>query len=182
MSDDNIGRFFNAENFDDDDESKSESWKAVNRFGKELFRKSIDILNLTQTIVDILPDDDHAESTKGLLMQNAYLIPAKIRGAMGLEYYSMMMENAVIIKVNACELRTMLWNCSTLHGIDETYVDVIRNEIDEFKKIFIQWVNSFDKENDLPDEWHLFNDPTSFPEDDEPFDPNDFFDDSDDEK
>ena len=28
----------------------------------------------------------------------------------------------------------------------------------------------------MPNEWHLFNDPASFPQDDEPFDAGNFFD------
>lgn len=177
MSDDNIGRFFSYNDMDDDDEDeKSESWKPIKQHGKALYRKSIDILNLAQTMCDMLPeDDDHAESTKHMIMQNAYLIPAKIKGAMAMEYYSLMIENAVIVKVNAVELRTALWACSTMHGIEQQYVDVLRNEIEAFRKIFISWITSFDKENDLPDEWHLFNDPSSFPDDDEPFNAKDFF-------
>ena len=174
MSDENIGRFIN--NHDEDDDGKSESWKPIAKYGKELYRKSIDILNLAQTMCDMLPeDDDHADSTKHLIMQNAYLIPAKIKGAVAMEYYSLMIENAVIVKVNAVELKTALWACNTLHGIEQKYVDVIRNEIEAFQKIFINWISSFDKANDLPDEWHLFNDPSTFSDDDEPFDAKDFF-------
>ena len=36
-----------------------------------------------------------------------------------------------------------------------------------FKELFIQWIKAFDKTNDLPDDWHLFNDPSTFPDDDE---------------
>ena len=177
MSDENIGRFFNYHDEDDDNEDKSENWKPVKQYGKELYRKSIDILNLAQTMSDMLPDedDDDPTATKHLIMQNAYLVPAKIQGALVMEYYSLMMENAVIIKVNICQLREQLWACKEFHGIGQEYIDVIRNEIDAFRKIFINWVNAFDKANDLPDEWHLFNDPSTFPEDDEPFDPNEFF-------
>jgi hypothetical protein len=63
--------------------------------------------------------------------------------------------------------------------MEAKYLDVLRNEIDAFREIFVKWVTSFDKNNDLPDEWHLFNDPSSFPEDDEPFDAKSFFEDSD---
>ncbi len=172
MSDDNIGRFVNYHEDDDDDES----WKPINQLGKELYRKSIDILNLAQTMCDMLPEnDEHADHTRHMIMQNACIIPAKIKGAMVMEYYSLMIENAVIIKVNAVELRTGLWSCSTMHDIEQKYVDVIRDEIENFRKIFINWIGAFDKTNDLPDEWHLFNDPASFPEDEEPFEPNDFF-------
>ena len=177
MSDENIGRFFNYHDDEDDSEDKSENWKPVKQYGKELYRKSIDILNLAQTMSDMLPDedDDDPAATKHLIMQNAYLVPAKIQGAMAMEYYSLMMENAVIIKVNICQLREQLWACREFHGIEQEYIDVIRNEIEAFRKIFINWLNAIDKENDLPDEWHLFNDPSTFPEDDESFDLSDFF-------
>ena len=58
--------------------------------------------------------------------------------------------------------------------VEQTYIDVLRNEIEAFRKIFIDWVAAMDKETDLPDEWHLFNDPANFPEDDEPFNPDSF--------
>jgi hypothetical protein len=171
MSDENIGRFFSYDGMHEDDDEKGESWKPVKQHGKALYKKSIDILNLAQTVCDMLPeDDDHADSTKSLMMQNAYLVPAKIAGAAGMEYYSLVMENAVIIKVNICQLREQLWACVTLHDIEQQYIDVIRNEIEAFRKIFIDWITAFDKTHDLPDEWHLFNDPSTFPDEDEPFD------------
>ena len=176
MSDENIGGFFSYEGMYEGDDEKNESWKPVKQFGKEVYKKSIDILNLARTMCDMLPDDDHAADTKSLMMQNAYLVPAKIAGAAAMECYSLMMENAVIIKVNICQLREQLWACKEFHNIEQQYIDVLRNEIETFRKIFVSWVTAFDKENDLPDEWHLFNDPASFPDDDEPFNAKDFFD------
>jgi hypothetical protein len=165
MGDDNIGRFFNYHDMGDDGDEKSENWKPVKQYGKALYRKSIDILNLARTIGDMLPEDEDADSTRHLILQNAYLVPAKIKGAMVMEYYSLMMENAVIIKVNICQLREQLWACKEFHGLEQQYIDVLRNEIDDFRKIFINWITSFDKKNDFPDEWHLFNDPSAFPND-----------------
>lgn len=168
MSDDNLGNFFDAESFKNtDEESNSENWKPVKIYGNELFKKAIDILNLVETIGDLLPEDDHAEITKRLMLENAMTVPAKIKGALAVdEVYSIVMESAVIIKVNICQLKAQLWACSTLHNIEEKYLDVLKVEIEKFRTIFIQWVGAFDKENDLPDEWHLFNDPDTFPADD----------------
>lgn len=168
--------FLNPDDFEKEDRNSGDSWKPVKQHAKALKRKSIELLNLSTTIKDLLPDDDQAEHTKNWLMENAYKIPAKISGAMAVDdVYSIVMENAVIIKVAACELRNAVWSCHILHDMDEKYVHVMRNEIEEFRKIFIEWVKCFDKENDLPDEWHLFNDPSTFPEDNEPFDPENFF-------
>jgi hypothetical protein len=171
MSDDNLGNFFDPDHFEDEENDGSENWKPIKVQGKALFAKAIDILNLSQTICDLLPEnDDHAETTQRLILENASIITAKIKGAMAVDdTYSLVMENAVIIKVNICELKAQLWACEALHGIEEKYIAVMRHEIDAFKKIFVQWVNCFDKENDLPDEWHLFNNPASFSDDEDLF-------------
>ncbi|MBC7888676.1 MAG: hypothetical protein H7Z13_12415 [Ferruginibacter sp.] len=172
MSDDNLGNFFRAENFKDKgDQSDSENRKPVKVHGNALFKKAIDILNITQTICDLLPGDDDGEMTKRLMLDNAMIVPGKIRGALVVhEVYSIMMETAVIIKINICQLKTQLWACKTIHSIEEKYLDVLKEEIEAFRMIFIQWVSSFDKKKDLPDEWRLFNDPAEFPDDEEPFD------------
>ena len=113
-------------------------------------------------------------------MHNALMVPSLIKGAMAVDdTYSHVMENAVIIKVNIMELRDQLWACENLEEIEVKYLDVLEKEIDTFKGIFIQWVSCFDKSSDLPDEWHLFNNPGDFPEDDEPFDGEDFLNDAD---
>ena len=65
-----------------------------------------------------------------------------------------------------------LWACEAIHNVEERYLDVLKNEIKTFKKIFIQWVGSFDKERDLPDG------SGNFPNGDKPFDARDFSDNS----
>ena len=163
MDDENFGNFFDAGDFGDDDENE-ESWKPVKIHGKALFRKAVEILNLTESLCDVLPEDVNAETSKQMMLQNAMVVPSKIKGAMAVdEIYSLVMESAVLIKINMMELKNHLWATSNIFDLEEKYPDVLRLEIEEFKKIFIQWVTSFNKQDDLPDEWHLFNDPSSFP-------------------
>ena len=162
MNNDNLGNFFNADDFGEDDENE-ESWKPIKVNGNALFKKAVDILNLTQSLCDVLPENEQAENTERLMLENAMVVATKIKGAISVdEIYSIVMENAVIIKTNIVQLKAQLIACNALHGIEENYLDVLRQEIAAFKKIFIQWVKCFDKENDLPDEWHLFNDPSTF--------------------
>lgn len=163
MDTDNPGNFFLPDDFEETGGLEEDNAKPVKVFGKELYKKAIHILHLTQTICDLLAEEEYEEMTKGLMLQNALVIPAKIRGAMAVDdVYSIVMENAVIIKVNICELKAQLWACDEIHGVEKKYLEVLREEIANFKTLFIQWVTSFDKENDLPDEWYLFNDPGSF--------------------
>ena len=166
MTNDNLGNFFNEDDFGDEDENE-ESWKPIKVNGNALFRKSVDILNLTQSLCDVLPENEQADGTKRLMLENAMVAATKIKGAISVdEVYSIVMENAVIIKINIVQLKAQLVACNALHGMEENYLNVLRNEISAFKKIFIQWVKCFDKENDLPDDWHLFNDPSTFNSDD----------------
>jgi hypothetical protein len=165
MDTDNPGNFFLPDDFEDADGLNEGHLKPVKIYGKQLYKKAIQILHLTQTICDLMAEEEYEEMTKGLMLQNAMVIPAKIRGAMAVDdVYSIVMENAVIIKVNVCELKAQLWACDEIHGVEKKYLEVLREEIAVFKTIFIQWVTSFDKENDLPDDWYLFNDPANFPD------------------
>ena len=177
---DNLGGFHDPDDFDRDHEKGEDAWKPEKIHGNELFRKAIEILNLTETICSMLPEGEReCEFTKGLMMENATIVPGKIKGAMSMDTYSLKMENAVIIKVNIMQLKVQLWSCEAIHGMERKYLDVLRDEIEAFRQLFIKWVTSFDKSNDLPDEWHLFNDPSTFPADDEPPDPKSFFEDFD---
>ena len=164
MNDDNLGNFFNADDFGDEEED-TEGWKPLKVYGNALFKKAISILNLTQSLSDILPDNDKADITKELMLHNAMTTPKKVKAAIEVdEIYSMVMEQAVLIKINMVELRIDLWACVALHGVDLKYVEVLKNEIEEFRKIFVKWVANFEKESDFPDEWHLFNNPSDFPD------------------
>ena len=74
-----------------------------------MFKKAIDILNITRTIGDLLADADGGEHTARLMIENAVMVPAKIRGVISMDgVCSLEMERAVIIKVNITELKTQL--------------------------------------------------------------------------
>ncbi|MBC7935539.1 MAG: hypothetical protein H7Y86_09340 [Rhizobacter sp.] len=161
-STDNPGGFVDREDWDDDGDE--DFWKPIKVAGRELYNKSIDILNLSSGICDLLDDAEDGKLTQQLMMENAIRIPAKIRGAMAVDdIYSLVMENAVIIKVNVSELKAQLWACEQLNGIEKKYVDVLKEEIEIFKSLFINWVKCFDRGNDLPDDWWLFNNPDTLP-------------------
>lgn len=157
-----------------DDEGDQWKYKHVDDCSRKLYNKAKEIYKITRTITDTFPETEEAEYTKSTMIGNASIIPAKIMGAQR-GYYSLQMENAVVIKMNIVELRNTLWMCLAETWCDESYLEMMRAEIEEFRLLFVDWIKSFDKSNDFADEWHLFNDPGTFPNDDEPFDPNEFF-------
>jgi hypothetical protein len=114
---------------------------------------------------------------------DAMIIPAKIAGAEGGDLYSIRMQNAAIIRDHAMQLYVQVGSLRFYESYkDLEYVTLIRKELDEFQLLFIDWVNGFDTNNHIWDEWCLFNPPGAIPpneidrfeEDD--FDIDDFFD------
>ena len=109
-------------------------------------------------------------------------IPAKIAGVASEDTpYDLRMENAAIIRKAARELITDARGLQ-MHGYkDEEYLDLLWNEVEEFRILFAEWVKSFDQWNYIIDRWGLFNPPgvnydDQDPDDDLPFNPEDFFD------
>jgi hypothetical protein len=90
------------------------------------------------------------------------------------------MENAAIIRHHARALQTSVHSLTMFGYKEESYFKVLRNEIDEFRLLFIDWVAGFDQWNYIIDRWGLFNPPgvtahDHDPDDDIPFDPADYF-------
>ena len=64
----------------------------------------------------------------------------------------------------------------------QDYIELLRQTIDEFRLLFVDWVAGFDVWDYVKDNWGLFNPPgvnvhDKDPDDDIPFDPDDFFED-----
>lgn len=99
------------------------------------------------------------EHYKSIMMEDVMIINAKLRGAEGGNLYSIRMENAVIIKVHAMSLLTATSGLKMMGLSNNKYLQLLRDEIEEFRKLFVDWINTFDKTHDIPDGWGLFYDP-----------------------
>jgi len=148
-----------------------------------LYQKAEQIFKITQGLVEIIPADNELlqETTARFMLENAMIIPAKIAGAQAVELYDLKMENATIIRKAARELYVQAGSLSFEEEIlDKDYILLLRNEIDEFRLLFIDWVAGFDVWNYIKDDWVLFNPPgvnahDKDPDEDIPFNPDDFF-------
>jgi hypothetical protein len=154
-----------------------------------IYQKAEQIFKLTEGLVQIIPTDNEIlqETTVRFMLENAMIIPVKIVGAEAGDLYDLRMENATIIRKAARELYVQAGSLRFEESItDIDYIDLLRNTIDEFRLLFIDWVASFDQWNYIKDGWGLFNPPgvsahDKDPDKDIPFNPNDFFE-SDNEK
>ena len=176
----------------DDDHSKRRS--DIKKM--PLYQKGWHIFELAEKIAALVSDENEeyahlGEAELGLLQHqaeqlrgDAMLICPKIAGAEGGDLYGIRMENAAIIRTAAREVQT---GCTGLEmwGFKHTeYLELLRNEVEEFRVLFAEWVKTFDPWNYIIDRWGLFNPPgvnydDPDHDDDIPFDPSDFFGDGD---
>ena len=148
-----------------------------------LYQKALEIFKLTRGLIEIVPEDNEflQETTVKFMMEDAMIIPAKIAGAHGIGLYDLKMENAAIIRKAARELMVRAGSLEYEDDIkDKEYITLLRNTIEEFRFLFIDWVASFDTWDYIIDRWGLFNPPgvtahDKDPDDDIPFNPKDFF-------
>ncbi len=99
------------------------------------------------------------ESNRDNLYGNSLMIPAKIAGAEGVDIYDIKMESAALIRKAARELITDARGLQINGFTDTEYLDLLRNEVEEFRKLFVKWVDTFDQTNYMIDRWNVFNPP-----------------------
>ena len=93
--------------------------------------------------------------TARCLHGDAYIVGAKIRSSEAGNMYTLRMENAAIIRQLAQGIATGLLSFVEDDSADEKYIKVVRAEIDSFRKLFVAWVDTFEKD-EFKDEWGLF--------------------------
>lgn len=156
----------------------------ANRKQSPLYQKAQEIFKLTHALIEIIPKDNEflQETCARFMMEDSMMLTAKIAGAEAVELYDLKMENAAIIRKCARELYVRAGSLRFEEDIqDKEYIELLRSEIEEFRLLFIDWVATFDPWNYIIDRWGLFNPPgvsahDKDPDDDLPFDANDFFD------
>jgi len=145
-----------------------------------IYKKGDEIYKVVSQICELIPEEDeHLQHIKGQMLLDAMMLTVKIAGAEGGDLYDIRMECASIIRKSARDL--MVTNHSLeMFGFKEVeYFEIVRDLIEEFRLLFIDWVEGFDQWDYIIDRWGLFNPPgvgphDHDPDDDIPFDPEDF--------
>jgi hypothetical protein len=153
---------------DDDDEIKIEDIP--------LYRKGKEILDMVFSIGSLIPEDnEHLQFIKGMMISDAAQLTVKVAGAHGAGLYDLKMEAAAIIRKAARDL-TVQSHALEMFGFKEVeYFQIVRDLVEEYRLLFIDWVTDFDKWDYIIDRWGLFNPPgvgpfDKDPDDDIPFD------------
>ncbi len=136
-----------------------------------IYQKAGQILQLVDAISTLVePDKPLQQETIQHMLTQAYLIPAKIAGAEGAGLYDIKMQNAALIRQSAMDILTFRHSLAMDGFPHKEYLDLIPDEIEEFRLLFVDWVNSFDAWDYIIDRWGLFNPPGVSPDDKDPDD------------
>ncbi len=100
-------------------------------------------------------DDSFITEQKAMILGDAYEAGAKIRSSEAGNMYILRMENAGIIRKNAQFVKSSVLNLMMEGEADEEHGEIIRNEIDAFRQMFIAWINTFEKD-EYTDDWGLY--------------------------
>lgn len=133
-----------------------------------IFLKGKEIVEVVRQLVDLIPEENELlNSVKGLLIEDAFMLTAKIVNAEAGDLYDLKMENAAIIRKAARDLMVQNHTLKDF-GFEHTeYFQIVRNLLEEYRLLFIDWVATFDINNYIVDRWGLFNPPGVSPFDKE---------------
>ena len=94
------------------------------------------------------------------LIESAYIINAKLAGALGSDSYIVCMQSAALIRSNAEYLRLSNHSLNEMTNIEKKYISVFRVEMEKFRELFILWAKEVkamkEKDEFSEDEWGLF--------------------------
>ncbi len=152
--------------FDDEEENERTNPKEL-----PLYKKGEEIFEVVDQICQLIPDDDQQlGEIKRIIYEDAMLLTVKIAGAEGGDLYDIRMESATIIRKAAMELMTQNHSLEMFGFEHVEYFQIVRDLIEEYRLLFIDWVAGFDPWNYMIDRWGLFNPPGVGPHDPDPDD------------
>lgn len=123
-----------------------------------VFKKGLEVLQTVYTIFDLVNEDEKEENdllkdAVRIMLEDAQIVLAKIAGAEGADLYGLKIENAYIIKSHARNIQATSNLLEMSAEVDDSYIQLLRNQVDDFRQTFLDWVNGFDPTNDVKGEW-----------------------------
>lgn len=136
-----------------------------------IYRKGKEIYEVVNQICELIPDDNKMlQHTKAIMLEDSMLLSVKVAGATAGGLYDIKMEAATLIRKAAMELMIQSHALKMFNFEYPEYYDIVRKLIEEYRLLFIEWVNGFDKWDYVIDRWGLFNPPGIGPFDHDPDD------------
>ena len=150
--------------FDNDDELEEKRPKDL-----PVYKKGQEIYDVVKEISDLIPlEHDILQNIRMQMLSDAAMLTVKVAGAEGGDLYDIRMQNAALIRKAANDLMVQNHSLKAFGFEHVEYFDIVRDLIEEYRLLFIDWVEGFDKWNYVIDRWGLFNPPGVGPHDKDP--------------
>jgi hypothetical protein len=162
--------------FEEEEEEEEEEEDKIKYTDLPIYRKGKEIMDVVHRIGALIPEDnEHLQHIKGFMLSDAAMLTVKVAGAEGAGLYDLKMEAASIIRKAARDLVVQSHSLKMFGFKEVQYFDIVRELVEEYRLLFIEWVAGFDKWDYIIDRWGLFNPPgigpfDKDPDDDIPFD------------
>jgi len=126
----------------------------MNKVYQELtvYQQAKTIAEITEALVDSF-DEKGINDVCLQLLNFSKTLPEKIAAAECGDFYTLRLENAFYVKCAARELQSLLLYCHALKLAHKDYINFLVRELETFRGLFLHWVATFNKHNDLKDEW-----------------------------
>jgi len=136
-----------------------------------IYLKGKEIFDMVCKIADLIPENnEYLMAIKGQMLSDAAQLTVKIAGAEAAGLFDLKMENAAIIRKAARDLMVQNHSLDAFGFEYVEYYQIVRDLIEEYRLLFINWVAGFDKWDYIIDRWGLFNPPGVGPFDKDPDD------------
>lgn len=141
----------------------------INPRNLPIYRKGKEIFEVVHRLAELIPED-HKELSyiKDLMLSDASLLAVKVAGAEGAGLYDLKMEAAAIIRKAARDLKLQNHSLKMFGFKQVEYYQIVRDLIEEYRLLFIDWVAGFNPWDYVIDRWGLFNPPGVGPFDHDP--------------
>lgn len=150
--------------FDNHDE-----FEATDPKNLPIYKKGQEIFKVVKEITDLIPEDnDILQDIKSQMLSDAAMLTVKVAGAEAGDLYDIRMQNAAIIRKSAMDLMVQNHSLKEFGFEYVEYYSIVRDLLEEYRLLFIEWVESFDPWNYIIDRWGLFNPPGVGPHDKDP--------------
>ncbi len=146
---------FDDEDGDWDEEDESDFRKEHEKiFQHPVMKKAKDILGLTRALVGSL-DEARKELYGSIMLEDAMVLSSKFASAEAISDYVLKMEKAVIIKVHAKNLNSMTYQLGMEGTHAEEHLELLREAIEDYRKLFVVWVKGLDPSEKSDDGWGI---------------------------
>jgi hypothetical protein len=136
-----------------------------------IYRKGQEIFEMVSKIAELIPENnEYLMDIKDWMLSDAVQLTVKVVGAEAAGLYDLKMENAAIIRKAARDLMIQQHSLESFGFEYVEYYQMVRDLIEEYRLLFIDWVAKFDKWDYVIDRWGLFNPPGVGPFDKDPDD------------